>query len=610
MSGLRNIAIIAHVDHGKTTLVDCLLRQSGTFRSNETLTERVMDSNDLEKERGITILAKNTSIRYHDVKVNIVDTPGHSDFGGEVERVLKMVDAVLLLVDAAEGTMPQTRFVLRKALELGLKPIVVVNKIDRPDARPHEVIDEVFDLMVDLGATDSQLDFPIVYTSAKHGFARREVDHADADVRPLLDAILVEVPEPGGDPLAPLQILAASLDYDNYLGRLVIGRVVNGTVRNGQQINVCRLDGTYKVSKITKLMAFEGLRRAEVELATAGDIVVLAGIEEITIGETVAGLDNPEALPPIAVDEPTVSMTFRVNDSPFAGREGKYVTSRHIHERLQKELRTNVAMRLETTDTADAFKVSGRGELHLSILVEMMRREAFEFALSRPEVILKTIDGETCEPIENLVIDVPEEFMGTVIEKLGRRKAEMSNMTNHGSGRVKIEFKIPTRGLFGYRTDFLTDTRGEGLLHHVFAGYEPWKGEVAARREGALVCKEAGETTSYSLEKLEPRGRLFLIPGVEVYGGMICGESSRENDLVVNPCVKKHLTNMRSSGTDMAIKLIPPKPMPLEIAIEWIEDDELVEVTPRSIRLRKRILDHSKRRSSEKRSAEELVETE
>ncbi|MEO6324722.1 MAG: translational GTPase TypA [Thermoanaerobaculia bacterium] len=602
MSGLRNIAIIAHVDHGKTTLVDCLLKQSGTFRTNEAVAERVMDSNDLEKERGITILAKNLSIRYRDVKVNIVDTPGHSDFGGEVERVLKMVDAVLLLVDAAEGTMPQTRFVLRKALELGLKPIVCINKIDRPDARPHAIIDEVFDLMVDLGATDDQLDFPIVYTSAKHGFARREVDHSDADVRPLLDVILVEVPEPGGNAEAPLQLLVASLDYDNYLGRLIIGRIVNGTVRPGQTVSVCKLDGSFKTAKVTKLMAFEGLKRQDVSIASAGDIVVVSGIEDVTIGETLADLENPIALPTIAVDEPTVSMTFRVNDSPFCGLEGKYVTSRHIGERLQKELRTNVAMRVQETDTPDAFKVSGRGELHLAIVVETMRREGFEFALSRPQVILKDVGGVTSEPIEQLVVDVPETAMGVVIEKLGQRKAEMTNMTNHGSGRVKIEFKIPTRGLFGYRNEFLTDTKGEGLLYHLFAGYEPFKGEVTGRRVGALVCKEAGETTGHAIEKLEERCEFFLAPGVEVYAGMICGESARENDLIVNPCVKKHLTNMRASGSDMAMKLTPPRLMPLEAAIEWIQDDELVEVTPKSIRLRKRILDHSMRRVSEKRA--------
>jgi len=610
MSALRNIAIIAHVDHGKTTLVDCLLKQSGTFRANEAVagTERIMDSNDLEKERGITILAKNLSIHYHGTKVNIVDTPGHSDFGGEVERVLKMVDAVLLVVDAAEGTMPQTRFVLRKALELGLKPIVVVNKIDRHDARPHQVIDEVFDLMVDLGATDAQLDFPIVYTSAKHGFARREVDHTETDVRPLLDTILVEVPEPGGDAAAPLQMLVASLDYDNYLGRLLIGRVVNGTIAEGQTVSVCKLNGTMLKAKVSKLMAFEGLKRLEVESATAGDIVVVSGIDDVTIGETLADAENPVALPPIAVDEPTVSMTFRVNDSPFAGRDGKYVTSRNIGERLQKELRTNVAMRVEDTDSPDAFKVSGRGELHLAIVVETMRREGFEFALSRPQVILKDVGGVTSEPVEQLVVDVPEVSMGVVIEKLGQRKAEMQSMANNGMGRVKIEFKIPTRGLFGYRNEFLTDTKGEGLLYHVFAGYEPWRGDVVGRGRGALVCKEAGETTGHALERLEERSTLFLSPGIEVYGGMICGESARENDLVVNPCVKKHLTNMRSSGSDFAIRLTPPRLMPLEHAIEWIEDDELVEVTPKSVRLRKRILDHSMRRVSEKRKT--IVEEE
>jgi GTP-binding protein len=605
MQGLRNIAIIAHVDHGKTTLVDCLLRQSGTFRSGEHTEERVMDSNDLERERGITIISKNTSIQYHGVKINIVDTPGHSDFGGEVERVLKMVDAVLLLVDAAEGTMPQTRFVLRKALELGLKPIVVINKIDRPEAHPHTAVDEVFELMCDLGATDEQLDFPIVYSSAKHGFARREMDHTDADVRPLLDAIIVEVPEPTGDPTAPLQLLVASLDYDNYLGRLIIGRVVNGVIKGGEQVAVCKLDGAFKNARVTKLMVFDGLKRKEVESASAGEIVVLSGIEDVTIGETVASLETPVALPPIAVDEPTVSMTFRVNDSPFAGLEGKYVTSRHIGERLEKELRTNVALKVEDTDSPDSFKVSGRGELHLAILIETMRREGYEFALSRPEVIVKEVEGVASEPVEQLVVDVPEESMGIVIEKLGRRRAEMTNMVNHGSGRVKIEFRIPTRGLFGYRNEFLTDTKGEGLLYHLFAGYEPYKGDVAGRREGALVCKEAGETTGHALERLEERSVLFLSPGVAVYGGMICGQSARESDMVVNPCVKKHLTNMRSSNSDMAMRLTPPKPMPLEAAIEWIEENELVEVTPKSIRLRKRILDHSKRKYSDRRPVEE-----
>ena len=603
MPGLRNIAIIAHVDHGKTTLVDCLLKQSGTFRANEAVVERVMDSSDLERERGITILAKNTSIRYHDTKINIVDTPGHSDFGGEVERVLNMVDSVLLVVDAAEGTMPQTRFVLRKALELGLPAIVVVNKIDRPEARPHQVIDQVFDLMVDLGATDQQLDFPIVYTSAKHGFARREVDHLETDVRPLLDTILVEVPEPVGEASTPLQLLVSSIDYDNYLGRLAVGRIRNGTILAGQPVAVCRHDGSVAAGKVTKLMTFEGLERKEADVAAAGEIVVVAGLDEVTIGETIADPSSPDALPHKAIDEPTVSMTFRVNDSPFAGREGKYVTSRNIFDRLTKELRTNVALKVEETDSPDAFKVSGRGELHLAILVETMRREGFEFALSRPQVILKEIGGVASEPVEELVVDIPEEAMGTVIEKLGRRRAEMKNLTNHGSGRVRIEFRIPTRGLFGYRTEFLTDTKGEGLLYHVFSGYEPWKGDLSARREGALVCKEAGETTAHALERLQERSVLFLAPGVAAYGGMICGENSRENDMVVNPCVKKHLTNMRASTSDMAIRLTPARAMPLEAAIEWIDEDELVEVTPKSVRLRKKILDHSMRRVSEKRAA-------
>ncbi len=601
MSPLRNIAIIAHVDHGKTTLVDCLLKQSGTFRAGETVVERVMDSSDLERERGITIFAKNAALRYQGTKVNLVDTPGHSDFGGEVERVLKMVDAVLLLVDAAEGPMPQTRFVLGKALELGLKPIVVVSKVDRPDARPHPVIDEVFDLMVELGASDAQLDFPILYTSAKHGFARREVDHSETDVRPLLDAILVEVPEPGGDSGAPLQMLVASVDYDNYLGRLGIGRIVNGSLRAGQVVGVTRPGEPVRTARLTRLMTFEGLKRQEVEEAAAGEIVLVAGIEDVAIGETLADPADPRPLPPIAVDEPTVSMMFRVNDSPFAGREGRFLTSRHLGERLQRELRTNVALRVEPGDGPDAFNVSGRGELHLAVLVETMRREGYELALSRPEVIAREVNGVLCEPVEELMVDVPEEAMGTIIEKLGPRRADLVNLTNNGSGRVRLQFRIPTRGLFGYRNEFLTDTKGEGLLHHVFASYEPWKGEMAGRREGALVCKEAGETTGYALERLQERSILFLPPGQAVYGGMICGASSRENDLVVNPCTKKHLTNMRSSTSDIAIRLTPPRPMPLEAAIEWIGEDELVEVTPKAVRLRKKVLGHSQRRASEKR---------
>ncbi len=603
MGGLRNIAIIAHVDHGKTTLVDCLLRQSGTFRANETVAERVLDSNDLERERGITILAKNTSIRYRETKVNIVDTPGHSDFGGEVERVLNMVDAVLLVVDAAEGTMPQTRFVLRKALELGLAPVVVVNKIDRPDARPHGVIDQVFDLMVDLGATDEQLDFPIVYTSAKHGFARREVDHAETDVRPLLDTILVEVPEPPGDAAAPLQLLVASVDYDNYLGRLAVGRIRNGTLRAGQAVAVCRRDGSTSSGKVTKLMTFEGLVRREAVECPAGEIVVVAGLQDVTIGETIADPERPVPLPRRAVDEPTVSMTFRVNDSPLAGLDGRFVTSRNLAERLTRELRTNVALKVEETENPDTFVVSGRGELHLAILVETMRREGFEFALSRPQVILRETGGVPSEPVEELVVDIPEAAVGTVIEKLGRRKAEVMKLTNHGSGRVRIDFRVPTRGLFGYRTEFLTDTKGEGLFHHVFSAYEPWKGDLAGRRAGALVCKEAGETTAYALDRLQERSVLFLGPGVAVYGGMICGESARENDLVVNPCARKHLTNMRASTSDLAIRLTPPRPMPLEAAIEWIAEDELVEVTPEAVRLRKKVLDHSRRRATGKRTA-------
>ncbi|MGH9459310.1 MAG: translational GTPase TypA [Thermoanaerobaculia bacterium] len=633
---IRNVAIIAHVDHGKTTLVDALLRQTGAIRSNQNVAERVMDSNDLERERGITILAKNTSIRYHvdetdalghpvhheptptqggrllpadfvhprEVKINIVDTPGHADFGGEVERVLSMVDGVILLVDAAEGPMPQTRFVLRKALALGLLPIVVINKIDRSDARSQEVLNLVFDLMIDLGASDDQLDFPVLYASGRDGYVRTNADDTNLDVRPLLDAVLKRVPPPKGDTAATIQLLISSIDYNDYLGRIGIGRIHRGRIAQNEEVALILRDGTVKKGRVTKLLTFEGLRREEATVGTAGEIVAIAGFEDIQIGETIASAASPEQLQPIAIDEPTVSMTWMVNDSPFAGQEGKFVTSRHLRERLQRELRRDVALRVRDTDQADRFEVAGRGELHLSILAENMRREGYEFALSRPQVITKIVDGRTLEPYEALVVDVDEAHVGSVMEKIQQRRGEMTDMVNPGTGRVRIEFRIPTRGLFGLRTEFLTETRGTGLLYHTFLDYGPYRGELATRGRGALVAKEPGETTAYAIEQLQDRSIFFLPPGVKVYGGQVVGQNSRDADLVVQACRKKHLTNMRASTADVAIQLEPPRIMTLEQCLEWIDDDELVEVTPKSIRIRKRVLDHSARKTASKKLAE------
>jgi len=601
---IRNIAIIAHVDHGKTTLVDRLLQQTGTFRSNERLVERVMDSNDLERERGITILAKNTSVRYEGIKVNIVDTPGHADFGGEVERTLTMVDAVLLLVDAAEGPMPQTRFVLKKSLELGLKPIVVINKVDRSDARPHEVLDEIFDLCVDLGATDEQLDFPVIYASAKLGYARLELEDVNTDVKPLLDIILEKVPLPAGEDDAPFQMVVTTIEYSDYLGRLAIGRILRGKVREGSDLTLIEHDGTFERARVTRLSVFDGLKRVDVEEASAGEIVSVAGFPDVEIGETIADPLNPVALPAIRVGEPTLSMEFLVNDSPLAGTEGKYVTSRHLRERLLREIRSNVSLRVEETDSPDRFIVSGRGELHLAILVETMRREGYEFSLSRPRVITREENGVTLEPMEHLVVDVEEAALGTVMEKLGTRRAEMTNMSGAGTGRMRVEFVIPARGLIGFRNEFLSDTRGSGIMSHVFHGYGPAKGEIAGRTRGALVVKEPGTSVSFSIYNLQERGTMFVGPGVRVYEGMIVGEHSRETDLVVNICKKKHLTNMRASGSDEAIRLTPPRDMSLEHCIEFINDDELVEVTPQSIRLRKRFLNYQDRKRSERPALE------
>ena len=580
-TGTRNIAIIAHVDHGKTTLVDAMLQQSGTFRSNEHIIERVMDSNELERERGITILAKNTAIFYHDVKINIVDTPGHSDFGGEVERALKMVDGVMLLVDASEGPLPQTRYVLGKALEAKLPPIVVINKIDRSDARPQEVLNEIYDLFIDLDAQEDQLEFPVLYTNAKAGTASTDIKGGGENLQPLFEAIVKTIPVPGGDAAGPLQILVANLDYSDYLGRLAIARVFNGTMRTGEEVAIAKLDGTFHKTKITKLFSFSGLKRTDITQTELGDIVAVAGVEGITIGETITNAENPSPLPHIVIDEPTIAMLFTVNTSPFSGRDGTYVTSRNLRERLDKELLTNVSLRVTETDTTDSFKVMGRGELQLSILIEMMRREGYELMVGKPEIVTKRVDGRLMEPVEKLTIDVPEEFVGVVMEQLGTRKGEVSNMHNHGYGRVRIEFRVPSRGLIGLRSQLLTDTRGTIVMNSLFDGYMEWQGEIPHRPTGALVSDRPGVTTSYALWNLQERGELFVGPGVDVYEGMVIGENAKDNDLDVNVVREKKLTNMRASTADEAIRLVPFRQLNLEQAIEFIAEDELWRSPPR-----------------------------
>ncbi|TJY43399.1 translational GTPase TypA [Cohnella pontilimi] len=598
---IRNIAIIAHVDHGKTTLVDQLLRQSGAFREHEQVQERAMDSNDIERERGITILAKNTAIQYKDNLINIVDTPGHADFGGEVERIMKMVDGVLLVVDAFEGCMPQTKFVLRKALQHGLTPVVVVNKIDRPAARPAEVIDEVLELFIELEANDDQLDFPVVYASGLNGIASTDPDVLGTTMEPLFETILEHIPSPTENPDEPLQFLVTLLDYNEYLGRIAIGRVNRGRIRQGQPVAVLDHDGKVRQARIEKLFGFQGLKRNEIEEAAAGDIVALAGLKDINIGETVADPANPEQLPVLTIDEPTLQMTFLVNNSPFAGREGKWVTSRKLRERLFKELETDVSLRVEETDSPDAFVVSGRGELHLGILIENMRREGYELQVSKPEVIIKEVDGVKSEPIERLLIDVPEESMGAVMESLGTRKAEMVNMINNGNGQVRLEFLIPARGLIGYRTNFLTMTRGYGVMNHAFDSYGPLVGgQVGGRHQGVLVASETGTATAYGMLSVEDRGILFLEPGAEVYEGMIVGEHTRDNDIIVNICKEKALNNIRTANKEETVKMKAPRLMSLEEALEYLNDDEYCEITPKSIRLRKKVLNKSERDKYEK----------
>ena len=599
---IRNIAIIAHVDHGKTTLVDALLKQSHIFRDNEVVQERIMDSNDLEKERGITILSKNTSVQYKDVKINIVDTPGHADFGGEVERVLKTVDGVLLLVDAFEGAMPQTREVLKKSLALNLKPIVVINKIDRPGADPEKVVDEVIELFIELDANDDQLDFPVVYASAKLGIGKMNLADESEDLTCLFETIVNTINPPDCDEEGTMQMLVSNIDYDDYVGRIAVGRLERGIIKSGMNVVVCKQEDKTINGKIAKVYTHQGLDKVEVEEAKAGDIIEIAGISDISIGDTICDPANPEKIPFVDIDEPTVSMTFSVNDGPFAGREGEFVTSRHLRDRLFKELERNVSLRVKETDRAEAFEVSGRGELHLSILIETMRREGFELLVSRPKVIYKEIDGKKCEPIERLVVNVPDDCIGNVIEKLGRRKAEMINMEPAEEGHTKVEFKIPARGLIGYRTEFLTDTKGEGTMNHIFDSYEEYKGDIQSRTRGTIVAWENGTSITYGLYNAQDKGELFIGPGVEVYEGMIVGLNSRNEDLAINVCKEKHLTNTRASGSDEALRLVPPLQMSLEKAIEFIQDDELVEVTPKNIRLRKKILDNAVREREARRN--------
>ena len=594
-TSIRNIAIIAHVDHGKTTLVDAMLRQSGIFRENEAVEERVMDSNDLERERGITILAKATGVMYGDIKINIIDTPGHSDFGGEVERALKIVDGVMLLVDASEGPLPQTRYVLMKALEARLPQIVVINKIDRPDARIQEVLNEVYDLFIDLDATEDQLSFPVIYTNGKAGIAKNTMEEDSANLKPLFETIIKNIPVPAGDPEAILQLLVANLDYSDYLGRLAIGRVFNGTLKLGDEVSIAKLNGTFHKTKITKLYSFQGLKRVDETIGRTGDILAIAGVEGITIGETVTHVDTPNPLPHIQIDEPTIAMTMSINTSPFSGKEGQYVTSRNLRDRLDKELLTNVSIKVEEAGGPDAFKVMGRGELQLAILIEMMRREGFELSVGKPEILTRTVEGKLSEPLELLVIDCPENFVGVVIEKLGTRKGKMEKMINHGSGRVRLEFKIPSRGLIGLRSEMLTDTKGTAIMNSLFAGYIEWQGEIPTRPTGSLIADRSGKTTGYALWNLQERGEMFVGPAVDVYEGMIVGENARDADLDVNIVKEKKLTNMRASSADEAIRLVPPRLLNLEQAIEFIREDELVEVTPKSIRLRKKILKGNQR---------------